>query len=270
MTRLLRRAVLPLLLAVFLPVAGFCRDRIVSFRPNVTEILFALGLGDQVVGVTTFCTHPPEAQKIAKIGGYSNRSLEKILSLKPDLAVIVPDATTPRLESALQRSGVAVLSVKADSLEDVMASIRSIAAKTGVPGRGETLIASLRDRIDAAAAKAKGRPARKALMVIQRRPLIVAGGGTFLDSLLKLAGAENIAGASRLPYPNFSMETVIARAPDVIIDMDATDTGDFWSRYASLPAVKNGAVKKLPADLFVPGPRIPEALDALIQATQSR
>jgi ABC-type Fe3+-hydroxamate transport system substrate-binding protein len=64
------------------------------------------------------------------------------------------------------------------------------------------------------------------------------------------------------------METVIAKAPDVIIDMDATDGGDFWTRYASLPAVKNGAVKKLPADLFVPGPRIPEALDALLQATQ--
>ena len=107
-------------------------------------------------------------------------------------------------------------------------------------------------------------------MVIQRRPLIAAGGGTFLDDLLKDAGLQNIAGASSLPYPHFSLETVIAQAPEVIIDLDPSDAGDYWSRYPSIPAVKNGAVAKLSPDLFVPGPRIPDALQALIDATRAR
>lgn len=244
-------------------------EHIVSFRPNVTEILFALGLGPKVVGVTEFCNYPPEAQKIAKIGGYANRSLEKILSLKPDLAVLVPDATTPKLESALDRSGIEVLVVKADSLEDVDASIRTIASKTGVVARGDALIASIHKGMETAVGKQVRQPKPKALMVIQRRPLVVAGSGTFLSSLMDKAGVDNIAGASTLPYPRFSIEAVIARAPDVIFDLDAAEPGDYWSRYTSLPAVKNGKVVRLPPDLFVPGPRIPEALKALVTAAKT-
>jgi len=227
--------------------------RIVSFRPNVTEILFALGLGPKVVGVTTFCTHPPEAQKIEKIGGYANRSLEKILSLKPDLAVLVPDATTHKLESALARAGIDVLVVKADSIADIEASIRAIAQAAQVPERGETLVADLKQSMDRFT-RPRGSNG-KALLIIQRRPLIVAGSGTFLSELIDRSGFENIAGSSTLPYPNFSLEAVIARAPDVIFDLDATEPGDYWSRYK---------VIRLSPDLFVPGPRIPEALKALI------
>lgn len=239
-------------------------DRIVSFRPNVTEILFALGAGGKVVGVTEFCNYPPEAKKIAKIGGYANRSLEKILSLKPDLAVLVPDATTPKIESALKRSGIEVLVVRADSLEDVDASIRAIAAKLGVATRGDELVASMKKRTAASVGTLTTKP--KALMVIQRRPLVVAGSGTFLSSLMDKAGVDNIAGRSSLPYPRFSMEAVIAQRPEVIFDLDAAEPGDYWSRYASIPAVASGKVVRLPPDLFVPGPRIPEALKAMVDA----
>lgn len=265
------RSVVLFLFLVF-PSLAFSYDRIISFRPNITEILFALGLGGKVVGVTTFCRYPPEAEKIDKIGGYFNRSLEKVIALKPDLVVLAPDATTPRVEAALKRSGVKLLVVEADSIGDVEAAIRAVASETGVAGRGEALVADMRKKMDALKlevdGKIRGHPKKKALMVIQRRPLVVAGGGTFLDSLLDFAGLENIAGSSRLPYPRFSMETVLQRGPEVIVDLDTTEPGDHWTRYASLPAVRNGLVVRVPADLFVPGPRIPEALRTLIESTQ--
>jgi iron complex transport system substrate-binding protein len=267
-TRSLRLAVFLLFLSF--PSLAFPYDRIISFRPNVTEILFSLGLGGKVVGVTTFCRYPPEAQKIEKIGGYFNRSLEKVLSLKPDLVVMVPDATTSKVQAALKHSGIEVLVVKADSITDVESAIRTIASKTGISNQGESLIQDMHRRRETLLKSVEELPRKKALMVIQRRPLIAAGGGTFLDDLLKDAGLENIAGASSLPYPHFSLETFIARAPEVIIDLDPSDAGDYWSRYPSIPAVKNGAVARLPPDLFVPGPRIPDALKALIGATRIR
>ncbi len=244
-------------------------ERIISFRPNVTEILFALGLGDRVVGVTDFCKYPPEAQKIEKIGGYFNRSLEKILDLKPDLVVLVPDATTAKIESALRRAGIEILTLRADSIEDVSQSIRAIAQKTEIPEKGEALVREIQGRMAEEAKKIASLPRRRTLLVIQRRPLITAGGGTFLDSLVTLAGGDNISGSSKLPYPQFSMESVLARAPEVIIDFDTSDPGDFWTRYPSLPAVKNGAVKHLSPELFVPGPRLPQALTLLIEAMHS-
>jgi iron complex transport system substrate-binding protein len=261
----LRLAVFPFIGLILFPSAAFPYDRIISFRPNVTEILFALDLGPRVVGVTTFCRYPPEAEKIEKIGGYFNRNLERILSLKPDLVVLVPDTTTPKIESALKRSGVEVLVVKADTLEDVEGSIRAIAAKTGVPARGEALVSRMRREMGVLKHSIKNRPGKKTVLVLQRRPLVVAGGGTFLDSLLKLAGAENIAGGSSLPYPHFSLETLLSRAPEVIIDLDPSDAGDYWSRYPSIPAVKNGDVVSLSPDLFVPSPRMTEALKVLIE-----
>lgn len=255
-----------LLFLLSIPFSASAYERLVSFRPNITEILFALGLGSKVVGVTEFCNYPPEAQKITKIGGYANRSVERILGLKPDLAVLVPDATTPKIQSALERAGIEVLVVKADSLDDVDASIRMIAAKLSIREKGETLIDSMHRAMERVIGASTER--QKALLVIQRRPLVVAGSGTFLSSLMDKAGVDNIAGASSLPYPHFSMESVIAQAPDVIFDLDAADAGDYWSRYASIPAVKAGKVIRLPPDLFVPGPRIPEALRALVAATK--
>jgi iron complex transport system substrate-binding protein len=268
MRRSFRLAVVAL--CFLFPSLAFSYERIVSFRPNVTEILFALGLGPKVVGVTTFCKYPPEARKIEKIGGYFNRSLEKILTLKPDLVVLVPDATTPKIEAALHRSGVEVLVVKADTMPDVERAIRDIGTKTGTSPSAESLIADMNRKRDDLMKYRKDGPKKKALLVIQRRPLIAAGGGTFLDDLLKDAGLENIAGSSSLPYPHFSLETAIARSPDVIIDLDPSDAGDYWSRYPSMKAVKNGAVTKLPPDLFVPGPRIPEALKALVDIARSQ
>lgn len=251
-----------LLLLLFFPPAASAYERIISTRPNVTEILFALGLGNKVVGVTSFCRYPEAAQKIEKIGAYQNRSFEKILSLRPDLVVLVPDATTPKLETFLERAGIPLLIVPADSLADIYSSIRMIAKANLVENAGEALIQKIQTDLQKQHEAIASLPRKKTIMILQRRPLIAAGPSTFLGELLTLAGGDNVV-TSKLPYPQLSQEFVLGRKIDTLIDIDAEALGDeekiFWTR----------SFTSLSPDLFVPGPRVGEALAALIKALHS-
>ncbi len=256
---MLRRTLPFLFVFLLISFIASAYDRIVSTRPNVTEILFALGLGKRVVGVTQFCNYPEAAKKIAKIGGYQNRSFEKILSLRPDLVVIVPDATTSKLETFLQRAGIAVLTVPADSLADIYASIRMIADANDMADAGESLTRKIQEDLkkqhDAIAVQSR----KKTMIVLQQHPLIAAGPSTFLGEILTLAGGDNIV-SSKLPYPQLGYEFILERRPDLIVDIDANPEGrtskPFWT----------GPTVTLPPDLFIPGPRVGEALAQLIRA----
>ena len=239
-------------------------SRIVSLKPNLTEILFALGAGDRMVGVTTYCKHPPEALKISKIGGYSNPSLEKILLLKPDLVVMIPDSTSPQLEISLQKAWIETLVLKTNSLEDVYGSIEKLGERIQKVEKAQKIVKEMKEKM---LNFPKEKFPKKGILVIQRNPLMVVGSGTFLSDLLKLARIENIAGGSKLAYPRFSMEQLIAHSPDVIFDMDTAPDPFFWKKYTSLPAVKNNSVYFLDPDLFVPGPRLPKALEKLHEAS---
>jgi iron complex transport system substrate-binding protein len=253
------RRILFLIFLVLSPAAS-AYDRIVSTRPNVTEILFSLGLGDRVVGVTQFCRYPEAAQKITKIGGYQNRSFEKILSLRPDLVVIAPDATTAKLEVFLERAGIAILKVPSDSLADIYASIRTIARANEVTEAGEALIRKIQKDLQSQHEAIASLPRKKTMIVLQQHPLIAAGPSTFLGEILNLAGGDNIV-SSKLPYPQLSFEFILERRPDVILDIDSTQTSKpIWS----------GPLVTLAPDLFIPGPRVGEALAQLIRALHSQ
>ncbi len=282
-----RKIIILFFLIFFLHGRAETKDyqRLISLKPNLTEILFALGVGDHVVGVTTYCKHPPEALKISKIGGYSNPSLEKILLLKPDLVVMIPDSTSPQLEASIRKAGIATLVLKTNSLEDVYESIEKLGEKIQKGERAQKLVREMKhnmcvssresasggdvaiSRVNSGDCFASLAMTKKGILVIQRSPLIVVGSGTFLSDLLKFAGIENIAGGSKLAYPRFSMEQLIANSPDVIFDMDTAPDPDFWEKYTSLPAVKNNSVYFLDPDLFVPGPRLPKALKNLHEAS---
>lgn len=255
---------MPLLLLFLLPFSAEGYERIVSLKPGFTEILFALGLGEKVVGVTDYCKYPPEARKKPKIGGYSNPALEKILELRPDLVGMTPDTTPPKIESAIQRAGIETLVVKTNTLQDIYEAIQTVANRTGVPAKGSELVDTIKVQIHREQ-KRVPQTSKKGMIVIQRSPLIVVGSRNFLDDLMKIARIENIAGHSALPYPQYSMEVVLEQRPEVIVDIDPAPAGDFWSRYASLPAVQSGSVFHLPPDLFVPGPRVPETLAVLME-----
>ena len=260
----MKKTLFILLLIIFYR-EGWTYSRLVSLKPSATDMIFALGEGDKLVGVTTYCKRPSEAQKIEKVGGYSNPNVEKIISLKPDLVVLIPDATSPRVYEALQRAHIDTLVLKGKSLNDIFVDLETLGEKLGVAEKAKTLSKKLKTEIDQIKQVKKDQTTHTAYMVVQRKPLIVAGGGTFLSELLTLAGFKNLGESSTLPYPRLSVETFLQNRPDVIFDIDAAEEEDFWGSFPSLPAVRNHQVIHLPADLFVPDTHIVETLKEMLK-----
>ena len=249
--------------------------RIVSTAPSITETLYALGLGDRVVGVTTYCHYPPEAMKKPKIGSYTQPDLEVIASLRPDLVVIQRNPV--RLAERLSALHLNVIEVSHDSLAQISQAVDRIGGAAGVPVRARALNASIRAQLDDVRRRTAKFPRRRVLFVVGRTPgmlenIVTMSRGSYLNELIEIAGGINIFADARTSYPKVSMEEVLARAPDVIIDMG--DMGQtvgvteeqkraaaaLWNRYPSLPAVKQGRVYGVASDVFViPGPRVTEA-----------
>ena len=251
---------------------GAAPERIVSLAPHVTETLFALGLGGRVVGVTSFCDQPPAARDLPKVGGFKGKSLESIIALRPDLVIGTRDGNEEQLFQALDRLRIRTLAVQPSTVASAISSIREIARAAGAEAAGETLAASLEARLDRVREKTAGGHRPRVVFVYGRDPLVLAGPGTFADDLIRLAGGENIAADARIPYPRFSLEAVVARAPEVIIEGSMGSEVDggsrlFWSRLPSLPAVKSGRVELIDEDLIArPGPRIIQGLEAVARA----
>jgi iron complex transport system substrate-binding protein len=256
-------------------------QRIVSTAPSVTELLYALGLGDRVVGVTRFCRYPPEAQLKPKIGDYINPNLEAIASLRPDLVII---QTNPvRLEDRLHAMRLKTLEVNQDSIQAIYGSIRSISTAAGLPARGEQLIDSMRGKLDEIRHRAAPLKKTRVMFVVGRNPdrldgLIVVGKASYLSELIDLAGGENVFRDAIAAYPQVSLEEVIARNPDVIIDFgDMEDPSKItdqhkreivklWQRASSIKAVKEDRVAAVAADIFVvPGPRAVQAAESIFE-----
>ena len=246
--------------------------RIVSVAPAITEILFALGVADQIVGVTTYCNYPEAAKAKPKIGGYTSPSVEAILALRPDQVMMMEKR--PDVAGRLRQVGIDVTQVQPESLAGLYDAIRVISEKAGVPARGRSLIQSIETQLREVAPKPGGvKP--KLLFIVGRTPgtvsdLIAVGRGSYLNELIELAGADNIFGTVDLPYPKVGVEEVIRRNPDVIIDMGHNEmvtesqkqaVKQLWKKYPFLRAVERDAVFPISAEYFVqPGPRVVQAV----------
>ena len=245
-------------------------QRIVSLAPALTEILFALDLGDRVVGVTDYCDYPPEAARRPHVGGYVNPSVESVLALHPDLILVSPAAGNRDAALTLQRTGVRLEVVPAETLAEALAAIESVGRACGVEARAVALAESVRGRIDAASAKVRDLPKVRTLFCVQIEPLIAAGVGTLPSELLELAGGVNVVRAER--YPQVGIEAVITEAPEVILQarMDAANEGSalaleaYWRRWNTIPAVRAQRVHVFDATVALrPGPRVAEAVETL-------
>lgn len=276
---------LPLLLALLLAVLAGCREgnqppesdgaaaaaagsceRVIALTPGLVETLFALGLGDRVVGVGDYSTWPPEAAKKPLLGGLFNPNLERIVSLGPDLAVLIPSERD--LAARLQPLGVDILVVENESLANVERSFHAIAGRCGVAGAGDRLAAEWRRGL--APSPLPGPPLR-VMLSVGRQPgrlgdLIVAGKGTFFHELLERLGATNAFADAPGLYPQISLEEIVARRPDVILELRAypvtpevaTSLRSDWRALGDLPAVRDGRVEVLAGDyVVIPGPRLP-------------
>ncbi len=252
--------------------------RIISTAPSITEMLYALGLGDRVVGVTTYCHYPPDARTKPKIGSYTEPNLERIASLRPDLVVI---QTNPvNLAAKLEALHLKVLEVAHDSVEDVFESMQRIADAGGVPDRGRALVAKMRQQLADIRSRTAKLPRTRMMFIVGRAPnriedLIAIGRASYLNGIIEIAGGANIFKDAVAPYPKVGMEDVLARNPQVIVDMGdmsltegVTDAHKrsivaLWDRFKSVAAVREGRVFAVASDIFtVPGPRIVEAAQA--------
>ncbi len=270
---------IPLLCAAASQLTAAAPQRIVSTSPSITEMLYALGLGDRVVGVTTFCHYPPDAMKKPKIGSYLQPSLEAIVALRPDL--VVAEATGVKRPERLSSLKLNVIEIDDGTIAGIYESIRRIGAAAGVPGRAAALCAQIRNGLAAVRRRVEKLPRRRTVFVIGRTPgrlenIVTAGPGTFLNELIETAGGSNLFRDSAAAYAKVSLEELLARNPEVIIDMGemsetvgVTETQKravvaLWGRYPSLAAVERHAVYAVASDIFVvPGPRVVQAAEAL-------
>jgi iron complex transport system substrate-binding protein len=241
--------------------------RVVSLNPSLTAIALALGAAEQLVGVDDFSAQQePAVATLPRVGGLYDPSLEAVVALRPDLVVLVPSAEQRDFRARLASLGVPLLALDPTSFDEVLASIRTLGDRLGRAAAARERIAAIERRRDAVARDAAGRPRLRAVLVLQREPLFLVGAGSFIDEMLRVAGAENLAAPLGERYPRASLEWLIAAAPDAILDASAEpdDAKAHWGRWSSLPAVRNGNVIALPPGLVtLPGPWLDRALDTL-------
>jgi len=246
-------------------------NRVVSLSPSITEIVYALGLGDRLVGVTTYCDYPEEARKKEKIGGMSNPSLEAVVSLRPDIVVMTTDGNPKGFEERLRSLKIKTYVFKARRLSDLPQGIRDMGLALGVKERADALAKDIERRINSFIHDSRFTvhgSRKKVLFIIWPEPLIVAGPGTAIDDAITLLGAQNIVSAPNLPYPKYSIEEIIRQCPDVIfigkghIDMKRASEG-FLKKIEGLQAVKRGAVFYMSDKLYRLGPRTIEGIEEM-------
>lgn len=249
-------------------------SRIVSTAPNITELLFELGLGPRIVGVTRYCTWPPETEHIAKVGGWYDPSPEAIVALKPDTLFYLPEQQ--QVADTVQKSGITPVALAAKTIDDVTIAAQRIGAYCHCEQSAERFAARFSEALEQATVKKSDNPRPRVLLVIGRSPetgpigtLFVAGKGSFHDALLQRAGGTNACDLF-LPYPRVSAEGVITMNPDIIIELSADKANapispDDWRRLDTVTAVKNGRIHRLEGDrFFIPSPRIPLIIKELV------
>jgi len=248
--------------------------RIISLVPATTEMLFAVGAGDRVAGVSDYDRFPPEVEKIAHVGGLLDPNLERILALKPDLVIVYQ--TQADLKQQLERAGVPVYDYVHRGLPDITETLRSIGRRIGLPAAAEAEAGRIERQLGETRARVAGRKRPKTLLVFGRDPgalrhIDASGGYGFLHDLLELAGGDDALADLKRQSVQMSSEMVLARAPEVILELhygtslpgNRTEAERrVWNALPSVPAVKSNRVYLLTGDEFVvPGPRIVTAAD---------
>ena len=245
--------------------------RIISLAPSVTETIFALGLGDRLVGVSIYCDYPPAAATIDRVGTFLTPNIERIVAKHPDLVIAVPSPGNQNPVQALERLGLRVVVVDPHTLVEIKDSIVTIGRELGHEASAHVLVAEIDRRMEAVRAQVTDAPERKVLMVVGQTPLIAVGSGMFQDELIRMARGVNVA-APAGAWPHLSLEFAIAAAPEVIIDTTmgneeragASAAMAFWSAFPTIPAVKDRRVYGYKAyQLLRPGPRIADAFEAI-------
>jgi iron complex transport system substrate-binding protein len=248
----------------------FPPKRIVSLAPNITEILFSLGLDEEIVGVSIHCNFPEKAKTKVRVGSYISLDFEKITSLKPDLIIATGAGNTREMVDRLEKLGFQTYAIYPKNFNDILKSIGHIGEVVNREKEARGIIEGLRKRSQRVIELTKGLSRPKVFIQIGDAPIVTVGKGSFADDLIRLAGGENIAGKEKEVYPRFGMEEILKRSPEVIVISSMNPKGDYqkileeWNRWKTIPAVKNGRVHLIDSDLLDrPSPRIIDGLEEL-------
>lgn len=240
--------------------------RIAVLAPAAAEMLEALGALDRVVAVGDFVTLPAALDELPRLGPYHAPNVERILALEADLLVTAASEAAAPVHQRLESLGVDVLALDTSTYDGVFSSLSQLGQRLGAEERARALAASLREQLRAIEQQARGLPERRVLFVVGRDPLFVAGPGSHIDEMIALAGGRNVAHDALAPYQRVSLESVLSRRPEVIIDTSdnrpavprGRRLGD-WERWPFLPAVERRQVYSVdPSRLVIPGVRLPQ------------
>jgi len=244
--------------------------RVVSLAPSITEIVFLVGRGGSLVGVTRFCNVPAAASALPKIGGVSDPDVERIVALSPDLVLCTTDGNPRDKVRALEEMGIPCFAVSPQDLDAVFTAIERLGILLGAADRGRAEAGALRLRARLARPPSGTAGVPVVLFVVSTTPIIAAGEGTFMDELVRLAGGRNAAARFSGRYPRLSVEGLVAARPDVIFVAGMSGVERFppeVTRWKEVPAFRDGAVVTLDGDLVTrPGPRLVTALERVSAA----
>ena len=237
-------------------------ERIVSLAPSITEVLFALGAGDRVAGVTSYCDYPPEAREKTPVGDTLKPSVEKIVALKADLVIV---STASQIEASFRKMdelGIPVYVTNPRSVDGVLESINALGELIDSGDRAKQLSGELRGRIAAVETRVANANRPRILVLLGTEPLITVGAGSFVTDLINRAGAQSISSDDNADYPQYSIETVIAKQPEIIL-LQSGGT-ELTPRLLQTPAGRSNRVYHIDDDLLLrPGPRIIDGLEQL-------
>ena len=238
--------------------------RVVSLAPNLTENIFAVGAGDRLVGVTTFCNYPEQAKEIAKIGDTMTPNMESIIALKPDVVFVSTASQIEAFMKTLEANGIAVYVTNPTTLDGVLDNLQKLGDILGTTEKAGQLVPDLKRRITDIWSKIESEKRVRVFVQISREPLFTVGKQSFLTTILEKAGAESVTKDVESAYPKLSKETASALNPEVIILSESDDNKEPNDAFKNSPAVKNGRIYKVNADLLSrPGPRLVDALEQI-------
>lgn len=250
-------------------------QKIICLAPHITEICFALGLKDRIIGITDACVYPPETKTMPKVGSPSEINCQQIIALKPDL--VLGDEKINRKEQldTMRSAGLTVKTISCSTIEEIYPSIKFIGTVTQTQAQAETLINRMHQRIADIKKIIQGEKPSRVLLVFSPKPLVTCLKGSLGDELITLAGGVNIVSEPAESQSQLDIRTLMKRDPEVIIEAHTIDYNKIdplsevyarWAPWIHISAVKNGRIYVLPPIAFIPGPQIVDGLKILASA----
>jgi iron complex transport system substrate-binding protein len=247
--------------------------RIVSLSPQLTEIMYSLGLEDRIAAVSQDSDYPPAVKQKTTVGSFFNPSTEAIIAVKPDLVVVEKFEQQQNVSNRLEQMGYPVLKVQVDYIRQLFEAIETIGKATNTQAEAQKLLNDIKSKLINISGPVSKNRKSKVLWVVQNNPVRVAGTDTFVNEIIELAGGKNAIGPTVQKYPPVGLEEIISCKPDIIIQPAHSSSSvadeqkiadEFWSKWPSVPAVKNKRVYVIsPDEVLRLGPRIDKGIEII-------